>query len=62
MTAKELEKREKLIKRIHKKLTKQSKPATDGYVLVQPEDNDVQEELERLSGFQSERIYNEQTF
>ena len=62
MTAKELEKREKLIKRIHKKLTKQSAPATDGYVLVQPEDNDVQEELERLGGFQSERMYNEQTF
>ena len=58
MTAKELKKRENLIKRIHKKLTKQSKPATDGYVLVQPEDNDVQEELERLSGYQAERNYN----
>ena len=62
MTDKELKKRENLIKRLHKKLTKQSTPATDGFVLVQPEDNDVQEELERLSGFQSERIYNEQTF
>ena len=61
MTAKELKKRENLIKRLHKKLTKQSKPAMDGYVLVQPEDNDVQEELERLGGFQSERIYNEQS-
>ena len=62
MTDKELKKRENLIKRLHKKLTKQSKPATDGYVLVQPEDNDVQEELERLGGFQSERAYNEQNF
>ena len=61
MTDKELKKRENLINRLHKKLTNQSKPATDGFVLVQPEDNDVQEELERLGGFQSERIYNEQS-
>mgnify|MGYP001157083404 FL=1 len=58
MTEKQLKKREATIRRIHNKLTKRSAPAEDGYALVEPENNDVQEELERLSGYQAERNYN----
>jgi hypothetical protein len=43
-----------------KKLKKRSAPAEDGYALVEPENNDVREELERLSGYQAERIFDGQ--
>lgn len=62
MTEKQLKKREAMIRRIAKKLKKKSAPAEDGYVLVEPENNDVQEELERLSGYQAERVFNGQGF
>lgn len=58
MTEKQLKKREATIRRIHQKLMKRSAPAEDGYALVEPMSNDVQEELERLSGYQAERNYN----
>ena len=51
-----------MIRRIAKKLKKKSAPAEDGYVLVEPENNDVQEELERLSGYQAERVFDGQGF
>ena len=60
MTEKQLKKREAMIRRIAKKLKKKSAPAEDGYVLVEPENNDVQEELERLSGYQAERVFDGQ--
>ena len=60
MTEKQLKKREAMIRRIAKKLKKKSAPAEDGYVLVEPENNDVREELERLSGYQAERIFDGQ--
>tara|TARA_R110002153_G_scaffold63253_1_gene169827 strand:+ start:3851 stop:4030 length:180 start_codon:yes stop_codon:yes gene_type:complete len=58
MTEKQLKKREATIRRIAKRLKKKSAPAEDGFALVEPEDNDVQEELERLSGYQAERSHN----
>ena len=60
MTEKQLKKREATIRRIVKKLKKKSAPAEDGYALVEPENNDVQEELERLNGYQAERIFDGQ--
>ncbi len=58
MTENQLKTREKLIRRLHKKLVKQSAPANDGYVLVEPVDRDINEELERLSAYQVERFNN----
>lgn len=51
MTETEIKKRDKMIRRVHAKLLRKSAPAEDGHVLVEPKEDDVQEELERLNGY-----------